>query len=41
MLREGEQGALVLGAAHGLWALQGGEKGDEKRVRTSSEKLGV
>lgn len=27
---EGEQGALVLGAAHGLWTLQGGEEGDNK-----------
>ena len=31
MLREGEQGALVLGAAHGLWALQDGEEGDENK----------
>ena len=31
MLREGEQGALVPGAAHGLWVLQGREEGGENK----------
>ena len=32
---KGKQGALVLGAAHGFWALQGGKKVMRTRVRTS------